>query len=170
MDFKIYLDIEEQCWEQALPDAESLINNVKDAVVGHLASICPVLSAGKDYSVNLCLSNDENIRQLNKAYRHLDKPTNVLSFANVDDETFGDMLSYEDLIELGDVIIAYETMEREAYELGISLKNHFCHLWTHGLLHILGYDHIQAADAAQMEQLEAEILDKLGISNPYEGE
>ena len=119
------------------------------------------------FSVNLCLSNDEAVHKLNFEFRGIDKPTNVLSFANIDDPDFEEVLECEDLVELGDVIVAFETMQREAREQGISLHDHFCHLWAHGLLHILGYDHIEPEDAAEMEQRETEVLAGLGIDNPY---
>ena len=115
----------------------------------------------------MCLSDDENVHKLNLEFRNQDKPTNVLSFASIDSEDFDDMLEFEQTIELGDIIIAYETMEREAKEQEVSFKNHFCHLWTHGILHILGYDHIKDNDREEMEALEIAILDKLGIENPY---
>ena len=100
----------------------------------------------------------------------MDKPTNVLSFANLDFENFSADNEPFDEIELGDIIVAYETMVREAQEQEVTLFAHFCHLLVHGFLHLSGYDHIDPDDAANMENLEKEILQILGIANPYEGE
>jgi probable rRNA maturation factor len=71
-------------------------------------------------------------------------------------------------IELGDIIIAYETMCREAEAESITLYAHFCHLLTHGFLHISGFDHITDEEAEYMEHFEKEILKNIGIENPYE--
>ena len=68
---------------------------------------------------------------------------------------------------LGDITLARETLEREAAELGKSLEDHFTHLMVHGFLHILGYDHLDEAEALQMEGLETQILAGLGIDDPY---
>ena len=70
-------------------------------------------------------------------------------------------------IELGDIIIALETMQLEAKEKGISLKDHYCHLLTHGILHLLGFDHQNDEEAEYMENFEINILQQLNISNPY---
>lgn len=97
---------------------------------------------------------------LNRDYRGLDKPTNVLSFSQI--EPFGPVSGI-----LGDITLARETLEREAAELGKSFSDHFTHLVVHGFLHILGYDHIEEADALVMEALETQILASLGIADPY---
>ena len=69
---------------------------------------------------------------------------------------------------LGDVIVAFQTTQREAVELHLPLEHHFAHLIIHGVLHLLGYDHMEEGDAAIMEKLEVEALARLGIGNPYE--
>ena len=78
----------------------------------------------------------------------------------MDTELFGE-------VELGDIIIALETMQREAAEKQISLHDHFCHLFTHGILHLLGFDHIEDEEAEHMENFEINILKRLNIKNPY---
>ena len=101
------------------------------------------------------LADDKFIRQLNRDYRGKDKPTNVLAFPS-DEES-----------QLGDVVLALETIEREAREQKKTVKNHTKHLLVHGTLHLLGYDHERKKDAAQMEALEIKILETLGVANPY---
>ena len=97
----------------------------------------------------------------------MDKPTNVLSFANVDFEGFAQERDLYQEIELGDIIIAFETMQKEADIEGISLHDHYCHLLAHGLLHLLGFDHQTDEEAEYMEGFEIEILQSMGIANPY---
>lgn len=165
----INLDIEDLRWETAVDHPAALSESVKNAVCNRVADEVDFLQSGKKFEVNLCLSNDENVHRLNKEFRHMDKPTNVLSFAAIDDPDF-DLMLEEDSefpVSLGDIIIAYETMQREAKEQGVSLKDHFCHLWAHGLLHILGYDHMEPEEAQEMEQRETQILQTLGIEDPY---
>ena len=121
----------------------------------------------KPIRVCLCLNNDCEVQKLNSEFRGKDKPTNVLSFANVDDEDFLSDLSFEEEIELGDIIMAVETVQSEAEQKGILLKDHFAHLLIHGLLHLFGYDHQNDEEADEMEGFEIKVLELLGISNPY---
>ena len=114
---------------------------------------------GKNFSqteVSIVLSDDQEVQNLNKTFRHKDKLTNVLSFPS------------KEKGELGDIILAYETVTREADEKGISPVDHTLHLIIHGFLHLLGYDHEKESDAQRMEALEVQVLKILGISNPYE--
>ena len=104
--------------------------------------------------------DDPGQQDLNKQWRGIDKPTNVLSFPQI--EPFAPVLGL-----LGDITLARETLEREARELGVSFTDHFTHLVVHGFLHILGYDHIEDGDALVMEGLETQILATLGIADPY---
>ncbi len=110
--------------------------------------------------LSIVLMDDEEQRQLNAQWRQIDKPTNVLSFPQI--EPFAPVLGI-----LGDITLARETLEREAAELDKSFTDHFTHLVVHGFLHILGYDHIEDADALVMEGLETQILATLGIADPY---
>lgn len=110
--------------------------------------------------LSIVLLDDAQQQVLNRDYRGIDKSTNVLSFSQI--EPFGPVSGI-----LGDITLARETLEREATELGKSFTDHFTHLVVHGFLHILGYDHIEEADALVMEGLETQILASLGIADPY---
>ena len=110
--------------------------------------------------LSVVLTDDAEQRGLNRDWRGIDKSTNVLSFPQI--EPFGPVSGI-----LGDIILARETLEREAAELGVSLEDHFTHLVVHGFLHILGYDHIDDDQALVMEGLETQILASLGVADPY---
>ena len=118
----------------------------------------------------MCLSNNDEVQKLNKEFRGKDKPTNVLSFANIDDEEFWDNIDSDEIHELGDIILAFETLEEEAVIKGISVYSHYCHLLVHGFLHLLGFDHQDDDEAEEMEGLEVDILREFSIDNPYEKE
>ena len=100
------------------------------------------------------------IQQLNKAYRHQDKPTNVLSFAV-------DLPIEIDEAILGDVVICTEQVHEEAKAQHKTFEHHLIHLAVHGVLHCLGYEHTESHAAEAMESLEIKILHKLGIANPF---
>jgi probable rRNA maturation factor len=106
-------------------------------------------------ALSVVLADDAFVRDLNHTYRGKDKATNVLSFAGEGDE-------------LGDVVLAYETVKREAKAQGKSFVRHTAHLVVHGCLHLAGYDHKDAHDADKMEALEISVLAKFGFPNPYE--
>jgi probable rRNA maturation factor len=113
-------------------------------------------------TLTLVLSSDDEVRDLNLRWRGLDKPTNVLSFPS-DDEPFpGGPPPH-----FGDVILAWETVAREAVEQNKTVASHASHLIVHGVLHLFGYDHQDDDDASVMETLETQILSGLGIADPY---
>jgi probable rRNA maturation factor len=117
--------------------------------------------------------DDAKIKELNVDFREKDKATNVLSWPA--DERGADEGCVPDVpeadvfgaIELGDIAISFDTCEAEARDAGKPFDHHVTHLIVHGMLHLLGYDHISDADAALMEQLETELLETLGIPDPY---
>lgn len=164
----VFVQVEDERWVTSLSKLAENIEACKAAVFKAVESDVPFLKKAENFCVNLALSDDQSVWALNKEFRGMDKPTNVLSFANIDDPFFENLLQSGKDVELGDVIIAYETMVKEAEELGISLKDHFCHLWVHALLHLLGFDHIKEDERIKMEAKEIEILAALQIDNPYQ--
>ena len=116
--------------------------------------------------VSLLLCNDEDMRVMNKIHRGIDKATNVLSFPADDDmHRTGDMPADE--VTIGDIAIAAETVKRESSETGVSACDHLLHLFTHGVLHLLGYTHEEDIPAAEMEGLEIDLLAQMKVTNPY---
>lgn len=109
--------------------------------------------------VALALSDDAQVRRLNDQWRGKDKATDVLSFP--DGEMDGETRS------LGDIVLAFETVSRDAQEAGLQIGDHAIHLVIHGMLHLLGYDHDTEQDAAVMERLETGIMAGLGLHDPY---
>lgn len=112
-----------------------------------------------------CLCADKDmVRQMNHSFRDQDKATNVLSFPDgeIDHET--------GKIYLGDILLCWDVMAKEAADQGLSLADHSLHLMLHGLLHLLGYDHIDDQEAAEMEMLETRLLQVIAIANPYADE
>ena len=108
------------------------------------------------------LADDAVVRDLNARFRHQDKATNVLSFP-----VGGAVGGGDAPVHLGDVILAFETVEREAQADALTLDQHLVHLVVHGVLHLVGHDHVGEADAALMEGAETAILATLGIADPY---
>lgn len=125
-----------------------------------------VAGPGEEAEVCVVLADDPFVKELNRTWRGKDKPTNVLSFpigampAAAGPEPVRTPL-------LGDIVLALETIAREAGEQGKSFPDHLAHLVVHGVLHLLGYDHEDNADADEMEALERDILEDLDIADPY---
>lgn len=115
--------------------------------------------------ITVRLVDADESRTLNHEYRDKDKPTNVLSFPS-DLPDF--LLEQMDVVPLGDLVICVPVMAAEAIEQGKAAQDHWAHLTMHGTLHLLGYDHIEEADAEEMEALEVAALSRLGIADPYE--
>jgi probable rRNA maturation factor len=115
-----------------------------------------VLPGHKTANVSVCLTNNEEMCGLNTQYRQKDYPTNVLAFPQDSDGI------------LGDIVLAYGTIQEEAVAQGKSFVDHATHLFVHGLLHLDGHDHETQEESQVMEDLEIKILKTLGIGNPYE--
>jgi len=145
----IDIEIEDEAWSAALPDAETLVRG---------AALAALDAEGAAHEgVTVLLTDDESVRELNARFREKDAPTNVLSFpAPHNPERF-----------LGDIALAYGVCAREAAEQGKPLSHHLQHLTVHGVLHLLGYDHIGDDEAEAMEGLERVVLAGLGVPDPY---
>lgn len=115
--------------------------------------------------LSIAFLSDGKVQVLNRDYRGIDKPTNVLSFIIDNVGTIDNAGDFSPL--LGDIVLAYETVFRESQEKRIKFEDHIAHLLVHGFLHLQGYDHEEASDADAMEALEVLILADLGIADPY---
>ncbi len=152
--------IESDLW-QSLEDLEAVIDRALAAGLAYVTR-SEGIAFLPECELSLVFTDDAAIRTLNADHRGKDKATNVLSFP-IDEEAdpFGPML--------GDIVFAYETVERESEELGVEIRDHLTHLCLHGFLHLLGYDHIEPDEADKMESVEVAILAQLDLPNPYEG-
>ena len=146
------------CW-QSETDAEAVIHRAIEAAAE------TVEADVSDAELAIMLTDDNGIRILNKNWRGIDKPTNVLSFPAL--QPAGPSGPDDAPRMLGDIAIAYETMRREADGEQKPFDHHLSHLTVHGFLHLIGYDHEDDAEAEIMEALEVKILAQLGIPNPY---
>jgi len=118
-------------------------------------------------AATLLLTGNAKIKQLNRDFRGIDKPTNVLSFPQYSPQDLKRLPKQKKPTELGDIILAYPYIVAEARKEDKILLDHVTHLAIHGLLHLLGYDHIKEREAARMERLEIEIMKVLGLPDPY---
>lgn len=150
----IEIRIEAQGWTSLGAAADWAKRAIAEAIRQAGATLRPGIE------ISILLSDDRHMRELNRRWRGRDAPTNVLSFPAV----AGNIAA---AASLGDIVLAYETAAREAEDEGKRFEDHATHLLVHGFLHILGYDHRGAADAAAMEGLERDILARLGIADPY---
>ena len=149
-----YLDIEE--------------NNVYEEIVKQVIEKCfeeENLMSSKLY-VSIVLTTPENIHKINKQYRDIDKPTDVLSFPmfeknEIEQKIKSNNFLYEDI--LGDIVISIEQVKKQAEEYGHSFEREFSYMLVHGFYHLMGYDHIKEEDKLEMRPKEENILEKLGI-------
>ena len=160
----------ETCAATPWPDALDWEARAGEAVAAALA-LTPYASladAAPLVEVSVRLTDDDEVHILNRDFRGKDKPTNVLSFPQVQADLLIAMSNSDDgEILLGDIVLARETCAREAEEKGVSIPDHATHLIVHGTLHLVGYDHMDDVSAGAMEALEVKALASLGIANPY---
>ena len=129
----------------------------------------PLIDTPARIEISVRLTSDEEVRVLNRDYRGKDKPTNVLSFPMVQPDLIETISENSDDGEvlLGDIVLAHGVCTREAGEKGISPEDHAAHLIVHGTLHLLGYDHVDDAEADAMEEIERQAMADLGLADPY---
>ena len=140
----IEIEIEDEAWSRALSDADGLVRRAAAATAGDAVGEIVIL-----------LTDDLALQSLNARFLGKDRPTNVLAFPDASPE------------RLGDVALAFGVCQREAAEQGKSLADHTTHLVVHGVLHLMGYDHLADDDAARMEALERRLLAAMNIKDPY---
>jgi probable rRNA maturation factor len=146
----IEVEIESDDWTNALSDAEAVVERAASAALADVAGDLVVL-----------LTDNGAVQLLNAEFRDKDKPTNVLSFPG------GDMQMPGAPVHLGDIVLAFGICRDEAAAQGKSLTNHLTHLVIHGVLHVLGRDHEDDAEAEAMEAEERTLLASLGVADPY---
>jgi probable rRNA maturation factor len=159
------IDVTSTCtdWSRACPAAEGLAHKaaglalVRGAAASGFAWQGPV-------ELGITLVDATELRRLNRDYRGYDVPTNVLAFPAWEP---GTCVPPGAPVLLGDVVLAFENVEREAAEQNKLIADHLRHLVVHGVLHLFGFDHVTQAGAATMEPLETSILAKLGVPDPY---
>jgi len=153
----VSIDIDDDAWAK-VPGLEAVARRAVESAVG---------GAGRDAGhseTTILFTSDEAIATINGEWRGKAGPTNVLSFPAPQ----GLPVPAGEDRPLGDIVLASGVIAREAAEQGKSLPDHVAHLIVHGVLHLLGYDHEDDAEADEMERLEADILKGMGISDPYE--
>ena len=145
----IEIEVEDAAWTAALPEAEAIVMRAATAALGTVEGDLVVL-----------LTDDAGVQDLNARFRDKDRPTNVLSFPAAESA----------FPHLGDVVLGYDYCAAEAQTQGKTLSDHLSHLVIHGVLHLLGRDHEDDAEAEEMEAEEREILAALGVADPYQAE
>ncbi len=146
----VELEVQRQSAEPDLPTDDDFQAWVEAALKGHR----------DDAEVVIRVVDSTEIQGLNSQYRHKDKPTNVLSFPSELPEIVASSL-------LGDIVICAAVVAQEAQAQGKPLMAHWAHMIVHGVLHLIGFDHISEQEAQQMERLECSILAMMGIADPY---
>ncbi|MBB4284358.1 rRNA maturation RNase YbeY [Roseospira goensis] len=181
VDVTVDVVVEAPAWRKAVRGPVALSTRAARAAVAAAlpdSPLAPLAAAGVPLALCVALEDDAAVQALNRDFRGRDAPTNVLAFAALEDaagrvlappaETWGGDRDDDDEPEtLGDVVVALETTRDEAARAGKTLADHLSHLVVHGVLHLLGHDHQDDAEAAVMEGLETRILAGLGIADPY---
>ena len=150
----IEIEVEADDWSAALPEVEAVVERAATAALGTVQGDVVVL-----------LTDNETVRDLNARFRDKDKPTNVLSFPAPE---LPELLGAAP--HLGDIVLAYGVCADEAVAQKKTLPDHLSHLVVHGVLHVLGRDHEDEAEAEEMEAEERDILARIGVADPYAGD
>lgn len=154
----IDVSIADDTWTAALGDADKICRIAAQAAFEAVA-----MADLDNAEVSILLTDDAQVQALNRDYRKKDRPTNVLSFANLDEAGACE----PGHVMLGDIVIALGVVLSEAKNEGKTLADHLTHLVIHGMLHLLGHDHENDGEAEEMESLEIKTLAGLGVADPY---
>lgn len=147
MNYEYINQTNEKSWKNYKPYVDLIVSRIKS-----------VLKLEKLYEFSIILVESDKIHEINREYRNIDKETDVISFASLDDHLLFDL---NEIIELGDIFININAIRDQAHDYGHSLKREFCFLVTHGILHLLGYDHLNKEDEKRMFDLQEEILNEI---------
>lgn len=148
MDISVFNQTEEKRWSRYKKDFITISERTQK-----------VLRLDHDYSASVIFVTPEEIHEINRDYRNIDRPTDVISFALKDSEDDYEIMEGEN--ELGDIFINIQAVVLQAHDYGHSLRREVCFLFTHGLLHLLGYDHMEKQDEKVMFELQDVILDEI---------
>ncbi len=162
----IEIDIINEGWG----DEAAWETRAEKACLTTLAATPYAKAFGPGTELSVRLSHDAEVHALNREWRDKDKPTNVLSFPQLDADELAELADGQvpsHPILLGDIILARETCAREAQEKNVTTEAHATHLIVHGLLHLLGYDHIRDDEAHIMESVERQVMAHMGLHDPY---
>lgn len=154
------------------PEIEQFVKKTCQNLI-KLTELETILSKNSQIELSISLVADSQIKKLNKTHRNKDKATNVLSFCAINEEEIHknglkNVIKGQNYLFLGDIVLAYDTIKKEAASQKKDFYNHLTHLILHSILHLIGYDHEEDKMAEQMEKLEVRILEKLNINNPYQ--
>ena len=152
---KVLVDVQQACDDDTVPET--------DMVDAWITRAVEAASSPNDVEVSVRIVDAEEVRTLNREYRDKDKATNVLSFPA------GPLAGLPDDAPtlLGDIVVCASVVDSEAEEQGKALADHWAHMLVHGTLHLLGFDHEDDTDAAEMEALETQVLTAHGLPDPY---
>ncbi len=163
---QLHVAVEDSRWNKVIDEPiESFLKTYIEGTLNY-----PTVSEGipRSVEVSVVLTNDDEIKVLNRDYRGKDKPTNVLSFPQETD--LSSLVNLDACVLLGDIVLSIETIQLEAVQQQKLMHHHLAHLTVHSTLHLVGYDHENDSDADHMESLEIDILSNFNIPNPYESD
>ncbi|MBT5072905.1 MAG: rRNA maturation RNase YbeY [Kordiimonadaceae bacterium] len=165
------ISIDFESWQETLLNYQELATKAIEQITKNVNE-GKALQNFSHLELSIVLCDDALIHKLNNDYRMQNKPTNVLSFPGltaeqIDEYLIGGKGPPEGPYSLGEIYIAYETIVQEAQVSDIKVENHFTHLIIHGVLHLLGFDHVEDAQADEMERIETKLLGYLGVDDPY---
>ncbi|MGE4352102.1 MAG: rRNA maturation RNase YbeY [Bdellovibrionales bacterium] len=165
--FHLVIEKQSKNWDRVQGFDKRLQAATEAALAALPEALLPVAAKAQ---ATVLLTSDKEVQQLNREFRKVDKPTNVLSFPQFDRVELRRAAKCLGGVYVGDIAVAYGTVVKEAKAEGKEVLDHLTHLVIHGWLHLFGYDHDTSGKAAHMERLEKEIMASLGLPDPYEAQ